>query len=481
MAGTGFQGLTTGLRSGSSVNAGVYGERLKAFQENLSERKVLSNDSLFNEALAEEKKTEDFMAAARMGEVSPSSAKMYESHYALVKDMAEKLYSEETLDYFSQSDEGMAKWAKMVNELKQRVDAYEQFYELSYGDAKTANGNGFTWTDQVLRKNNGGNKVFFGNKGLSTDTTHEDLLAVLDQYDSSQHKNLELNFNTGEFEFEGDNNIFDITDPKRALNIFSFDVRQSTFEAPSDYATKASIYDTYSKIGPEALDDKLSSMRTDTKYQLAAIDYYLREKELSSQYTPQQVLNNPEIDTANITISDALDLFSEAIKEGVEARKNQEEKSKRKTGTGSDGSSSRETDETKITIPPIINVAGGYRGFNLPSYEDSKEVIGITVMNKDGDRVRGLLNQVYIDDEGNPKALLSDRGGELIVADVDDTIIQRINNIYGDGAYDKILEKMKGGGGGDPLDPGNIQSTDSPIDPLSPDENYRFYTDPGVQ
>jgi len=445
MAGTGFQGLTTGLGQGSNVGPGVYGERLKAFQENLSEREVLSDDSYLNQALAEEKKTEDFMTAARMGEVSPSNANMYEAHYSLVKDMAEQLYSEETLDYFSQSDEGMAKWSKMVDELKQRVDIYEQIYEDSYGDINKADGTGASYSDQVFRKRQGGSAQFFDASGVSIDKSDEDFDEILKKYDQKQHKDLTLDLEAASFNWtSGNDDVFDISDPAKASQIFSYNMMQSRFEAPSDQAAKAPLKSAFD-AGEEDFNSKFNTYYgrgyvPSTQLDRAAADYYINQNNLD--FTVQDVINgtNP---TASFDMDNAREEYRAAVYEILENQKKEEEKEKsrqraaqRRTTTTT---TTKKDDKVEMPLSYPQNFQYNNQQIKGQFYDVAGKKIKITNIDQEVD-----LKDIIRDENGVLYARFEqDRFLEILPLEGSNLnpneVIAKINEKYNDGVTLNIL------------------------------------------
>jgi len=342
--------IRQGQMSAKVSDGGAYSARLEAFQKNYKRPQFTDTFKEFNDIFnANQIKAEKFTESALGSKAVPSTTKMYESHFQLAKEKFDKLYSDETLEYYSKDDAGMRKWSGMVDQLNQEIKSYEQIYEDSWGTA-SANGAGVTWSDHLARMRlfNGDEQAYFESQGvnlMNPDSFNETMKRV----DSRGHTNLTLDLESGTFNYDSTgvlpDNWLEPTDPNVAANLFSYQTEQGSFLGSMDFADK--VYPTYKNYGENRVkEDNFTVMRNDFQFRLAAVKSYqddLPEGDINKNKSVQAFREELE---ANNTLSPVLDEFQVKIMDDLNARASREKK------TGSTGSTGG-TD--KDTLPPIYN------------------------------------------------------------------------------------------------------------------------------
>ena len=342
--------IRQGQMSAKVSDGGAYSARLEAFQKNYKRPQFTDTFKEFNDIFnANQIKAEKFTESALGSKAVPSTTKMYESHFQLAKEKFDKLYSDETLEYYSKDDAGMRKWSGMVDQLNQEIKTYEQIYEDSWGTA-SANGAGVTWSDHLARMRlfNGDEKAYFESQGvnlMNPDSFNETMKRV----DSRGHTNLTLDLESGTFNYDLTgvlpDNWLEPTDPNVAANLFSYQTEQGSFLGSMDFADK--VYPTYKNYGENRVkEDNFTVMRNDFQFRLAAVKSYqddLPEGDINKNKSVQAFREELE---ANNTLSPVLDEFQVKIMDDLNARARRE---KRTGSTGSTGVTDKDT------LPPIYS------------------------------------------------------------------------------------------------------------------------------
>lgn len=273
-----IESITKGQLSASQKDGGVYSSRLSAFQENYVRPQFeVDTDAITQEMM----KSENFAKAALGSKVTPSNAKMYESHYQLAKDKFDLLYSDETLNHFSKDEESMRKWSDLVDQLNQEISMYEQVYEDSYGDPSKADGKGVTFSDAEYRRRvTGGDSNRFWDALGFEDVTGVDPMETMKLIDSKQHSNLKLDFETGAWDYDSESkDLLELSDPQTASQLFSYELAPSKVLSAGEYAADKTFVTVYA-TGDDGFGSLLNRMRSDDTYVRSAISDYISENDI---------------------------------------------------------------------------------------------------------------------------------------------------------------------------------------------------------
>ena len=188
---TGMSGLVAGINSAAATRSDAVASRLAQF-ERFAPIQYEANKVLTDQQKAE-KRAEVFSDTALGLQTAPSNTNLYESHYQLVKDKANLLFSDEVISHYAKDKRSQMEWAQKVDALNQEIAAYEAYYEDSIGDPSKADGLGNTWADHTLRaKSQGGEQGFWSEQGVEADRTSE-LNEVMKVVDSRQHGSMKFN------------------------------------------------------------------------------------------------------------------------------------------------------------------------------------------------------------------------------------------------------------------------------------------------
>ena len=325
---TGLSGLSQGIASGARAGTEAFRSRLQQFRTFAPVQAVDFNK--LTESQKEEKKAEKFMESAIGLTVNPSNTNMYESHYQLAKDKANLLFSDEVISNYAKDRRSMTQWAQMVDNLNQEIAGYEGFYEDSFGDPSKADGTGSSWADHTVRsKFQGGEAAFWSNMGVEADRTSE-LNDVMKIVDSRQHTNMTFNFETGEFEYdrleEQDGAPTGIdpfnVNPQTANELFSFNLSQTTFETPVDFAEK----DIFSRVvdSKEQFDIRMEQQLSKDSFRRTVASNYVSQHP-NEGYSLDDVMNDP------VVFQDAYEDFSSQTYDfAKENKRNAEREARRK-------------------------------------------------------------------------------------------------------------------------------------------------------
>ena len=299
---------------------------------------------------------------------------MYESHFLLAKEKFDQLYSDETLDYFSKDEDGMRKWAGMVDKLNQEIATYEQIYEDSFGTA-SATGEGGTWSDHMKRiqQFGGDEQAWFKARGLNL-LNPESFNDTMKRIDSRGHTNLTLDLESGTFNYDlagdVDQGWLEPTDPNTAANLFNYQTEQATFLTENEYVNE--VYDTFLNDGEEATLVSLKNLKGSYNFQLAAISHHLRNLPDDHEDKDMKVMdwyNRSQNTGSGIGINGVEDTFIKSIRDGAENRKKRED-AKKKKEENNDGPNRAFASSIYTQGTPVLDDIGQATGLPLHQVTD---------------------------------------------------------------------------------------------------------------
>tara|TARA_R100001443_G_scaffold6828_1_gene15902 strand:+ start:625 stop:2280 length:1656 start_codon:yes stop_codon:yes gene_type:complete len=302
---TGMAGLQAGIASGGRAGSEGFASRLEQFQRYAPVQAIDFNQ--ITESQKQNRKSEKFMESAVGLTVTPSNTNMYESQYQLAKDKANLLFSDDVIQHYAKDQRSMMEWAGKVDQLKDEIAGYEAFYEDSFGDPSKADGTGNTWADHTVRaKHPGGEEGFWSDMGVEADRTAA-LNDVMKTVDSRQHSSMTFNTETGEFEYErlveqDGVPIMDpfVANPQTANELFSYNLSQTIFESPTDFAEK----DVFLKVinDRDQFDARMDRQFQKDSFQRAVADNYMKNH-------PGQVQSIDDVLQDADTLQDAYEEF----------------------------------------------------------------------------------------------------------------------------------------------------------------------------
>lgn len=319
---TGMSGLVAGINSAAATRSDAVASRLAQF-EKFAPIQYEANKVLTDQQKAE-KRAEVFSDTALGLQTAPSNTNLYESHYQLVKDKANLLFSDEVISNYAKDKRSQIEWAQKVDALNQEIAAYEAYYEDSIGDPSKANGLGNTWTDHTVRsKHQGGEKGFWSDQGVESDRTSE-LNEVMKVVDSRQHGSMKFNYETGEFEYDELQSNVDVfnVNPQTANELFSYNLTQTSFATPSDYATDPKL----SKVTGDRtqFDQRLQSEMGKDSFRRAVAQNYINAN-------PDAGLTIDDVMNDEVRFQDAYEDFADETYDFMESNARQ---SRRSSGGG---------------------------------------------------------------------------------------------------------------------------------------------------
>ena len=419
------------------------------------------------EAQKNRRESESFVDTAIGLKTTPSNTNLYEAHYQMAKDKADILFSDEVLDHYAKDKRSMADWVAKVDQLNQEITGYEAYYEDSFGDPSKADGKGNTWADHVVRsKHPGGEEGFWSDNGTEADRTSS-LNDVMKIIDSRQHADMTFNFETGEFDYEKlvEQDGVPIgmdpfaVNPQASNELFSFNLTQTVFESPTDYAQK----EMFTRVAgsPEQFNERMEKQKTSDSFLRAAADNYVKQR-------PDEGLSIDQVMQSEIMMQDAFEDFRDQtydyIKENekIAKRKAAQAKASKSTKLKPAFGSVVEVDSKSnpasvISRAPIeVLVMDGGVGKTIKSNTIGISSDGLTIVDKDGMHLPldpqelanavGREEAVRIIDELMPyQSQAKDTGGGGdILEEFDDTTwsdytsnLQRIDSNLGGGMKQK--------------------------------------------
>tara|TARA_R110002020_G_scaffold102890_2_gene241190 strand:- start:5967 stop:7664 length:1698 start_codon:yes stop_codon:yes gene_type:complete len=462
---TGMTGLQLGLGSVKKAGSDAFESRLDYFKKYAPIQSYSFNEE--TEAQKNRRESESFVDTAIGLKTTPSNTNLYEAHYQMAKDKADILFSDEVLDHYAKDKRSMADWVAKVDQLNQEITGYEAYYEDSFGDPSKADGKGNTWADHVVRsKHPGGEEGFWSDNGTEADRTSS-LNDVMKIIDSRQHADMTFNFETGEFDYEKlvEQDGVPIgmdpfaVNPQASNELFSFNLTQTVFESPTDYAQK----EMFTRVAgsPEQFNERMEKQKTSDSFLRAAADNYVKQR-------PDEGLSIDQVMQSEIMMQDAFEDFRDQtydyIKENekIAKRKAAQAKASKSTKLKPAFGSVVEVDSKSnpasvISRAPIeVLVMDGGVGKTIKSNTIGISSDGLTIVDKDGMHLPldpqelanavGREEAVRIIDELMPyQSQAKDTGGGGdILEEFDDTTwsdytsnLQRIDSNLGGGMKQK--------------------------------------------
>jgi len=431
---TGMSGLVAGINSAAATRSDAVASRLDQF-ERFAPIQYEANKVLTDQQKAE-KRAEVFSDTALGLQTAPSNTNLYESHYQLVKDKANLLFSDEVISHYAKDKRSQMEWAQKVDALNQEIAAYEAYYEDSIGDPSKANGLGNTWADHTLRaKHQGGEKGFWSDQGVESDRTSE-LNEVMKVVDSRQHGSMKFNYETGEFEYDELQSNVDVfnVNPQTANELFSYNLTQTSFATPSDYAVDPKL----AKVTGDRtqFDQRLQSEMSKDSFRRAVAQNYINAN-------PDAGLTIDDVMNDEVRFQDAYEDFADETYDFMLS--NQRLLRRQSGGSG----------RSKTPKPSFGDV------FNTdlyPGVVNTQAPLKLTVTAINPDTGLPQTGAVKIQNlgvnEDGAFVAIDGRGNEI---PVDDTIADQIQKAIGNEEYARIRFEL-----------GNIQPSDAPIN-TSPD------------
>ena len=391
---TGMTGLQQGLASGAKAGSEGFASRLEQFRKYAP---IQATDfNIITDSQKQKRKADKFTETALGMSVNPSNTNLYESHYQYSKDKANLLFSDEVIAHYAKDQRGMIEWSQKVDALNAEISGYEAYYEDSFGDPSTADGTGSSWSDKAVRaKHPGGEAGFWSDRGVEPDVDskgHNDRMMIVD---SRQHSNMTWNFETGEAEYEklveqdGAPIGIDpfVVNPQTANELFSFNLIQTVFESPTDYAVK----EIFTRVAGsrEQFDDRMEKQKTSDSFLRTIADNYLKQNPNSAASIDEAIQNE-------LIMNDAFDDFKDQtwdyIKENEriikrKALENTKPSTKLKAKFGSVTETGIPEYPMSVTsrIPIEVLVMDAGLGRTIKTQSISRGEQGIVVMDKNGE------------------------------------------------------------------------------------------------
>ena len=427
---TGMTGLQQGLASGTRAGSEGFASRIEQFRKYAPVQAI--DFKQLTDSQKQAKQSESFMENAFGLKVNPSNTNMYESHFQLAKDKANLLFSDEVLQHYAKDKRGMAEWSAKVDQLNNEISGYEAYYEDSFGDPSKATGKGNTWADHAVRADHpGGEEGFWSDMGVEADRTSglNDMMKIVD---SRQHSSMKFNFETGEFDYERlveqdgvpvGIDPFNVN-PQSANELFSYNLTQTVFESPTDYAGKAmfnSVVDS-----DDQFNERFEKQRTSDSFNRTIADYYIKQH-------PDEGLSIDEVMQSEFRMNDAFKAFKAQTKknikenESIAKRKAKEARSNRGGGGGSRPAFGSVTQTGDEQYPRVV-------ASRIPA-EFLVMQDGVAKTVKSQNIFRGEGEKLYI----------KDKDGEAYF--IEDT---EISNTLGNAEYLRISTELLQGEGGKP-------------------------------
>ena len=390
-----------GINSAAATRSDAVASRLDSFRRyapiQYEASKVLTDQQ------KAEKRAEVFTDTALGLQTAPSNTNLYESHYQLVKDKANLLFSDEVISHYAKDKRSQMEWAQKVDALNQEIAAYEAYYEDSIGDPSKANGLGNTWADHTLRaKHQGGEQGFWSDQGVESDRTSE-LNEVMKVVDSRQHGSMKFNYETGEFEYDELQSNVDVfnVNPQTANELFSYNLTQTSFATPSDYAADPKL----AKVTGDRtqFDQRLQTEMSKDSFRRAVAHHYINAN-------PDAGLTIDDVMNDEVRFQDAYEDFADQTYEFMES--NAKQLKRQSGGSGRGGSSSAKP------VFGDVRSTDAYAGI-----VSTATPIKIVATSLDDDGVAQTSNITFqnivaeLDDNNKPKLYILDKNQEKTLLD----------------------------------------------------------------
>lgn len=384
----------------------------------------------------EDKKSEEFLLKAA-GERAPSTLNMYNSHHALVSQMYDQLTSEDTLNHYAETPEGMVKWNNMIADLEDRIKVYEDIYDATYGDPLKANGSGFTFADEEFRsKSTDGNpSKFFPGYDIDPEFDPAATLMEIDRKDAVS--DVTLNLETGQFDFDANiaqgQDWFDLSQSLQNTSIFDYRgfQTQTSFNDPLSYSEMGDLYRRYNEYDESDFRNHFENiLSTDINKQRDAAAYYIEELGESAEFKSVSELMSEASKgnlAATIFLESAYDSFYGGVSQAMSNKKKIQDREARKNRPGSTGSAD--------TPPPEIKMPTSYP--DIFDYNDS-EVKGTSYDVSDKKiKIRNIEEEVDL------RAIIRAEDGELYARIQQEGLLMTIPLSENNLNRDEILSKLE--------------------------------------
>ena len=429
---TGMTGLQAGIQSGARAGSEGFASRLEQFRKYAPVQAIDFNQ--ITESQKKVKKSEKFREAAIGMTVTPSNTNMYEAQYQLAKDKANLLFSDEVLEHYAKDQRGMMEWSSKVDQLNQEIAGYEAYYEDSFGDPSKADGTGNTWADHTVRADHpGGEEGFWSDQGVKADRTSalNDTMKIID---SRQHTNMKFNFETGEFDYErlveqdGAPTGMDpfVVNPQTANELFSYNLTQTVFEGPSDYAEK----DVLKRMvdSKEQFDARMDQQLSKDSFRRAVADNYIKEH-------PNEKMSIDEVMQDAVVFEDAYNDFKKETYDFARQNKANEK-------------STSKTKGSRKIKPSFSNLIAAGDDTTYQGTFFTQAPVTLTYATEDGTMKSGKFNNIVVD---NGELALEHKDGPIPLTQ-GSIAAQQLDEVMGAGTFARMQYQMQtaslSGGGG---------------------------------
>tara|TARA_R110002020_G_scaffold403304_3_gene613406 strand:- start:5250 stop:6596 length:1347 start_codon:yes stop_codon:yes gene_type:complete len=405
----------------------------------------------------EDKKSEEFLLKAA-GERAPSTLSMYNSHHALVSQMYDQLTSEDTLNHYAETPEGMVKWNNMMADLEDRINVYEGIYDATYGDPLKADGNGFTFADEEFRsKSTDGNPSKFF-PGYDIDPAFDPATTLMEIDRKDAVSNVTLNLETGQFDFDANiaqgQDWFDLSQSLQNTSLFDYrDFQtQTSFNDPLFYSEMGDLYRKYNDYDKSDFKNHFENiLSTDINKQRDAAAYYIEELGDSAEFkSVSELMSAASSGDAAATnfLESAYGSFYGAVEQAMDNRKKIQDRKDRKNRNINAGSTGSTDTPPAVTALPGV-VTGADMNFDGESFTGNRiSFSGLSKFTMDDERV--ALRSIFKADDGEYFAEIERGDGsiERFPIETDSALDQTLRSIlkdeYGENSIQKIIQSLSG-------------------------------------
>lgn len=402
----------------------------------------------------EDKKSEEFLLKAA-GERAPSTLSMYNSHHALVSQMYDQLTSEDTLNHYAETPEGMVKWNNMMADLEDRINVYEGIYDATYGDPLKADGNGYTFADQEQRSKltDGNPSKFF--PGYDIDPAFDPATTLMEIDRKDAVSNVTLNLETGQFDFDANiaqgQDWFDLSQSLPNTSIFDYRgfQTQTSFNGPLSYSEMGDLYRRYNEYDESNFKNHFENiLSTDINKQRDAAAYYIEELGDSAEFKSVSELmsaaSEGKVEATNF-LESAYGSFYGAVEQAMDNRKKIQDRKDRKNRPGS--TDAPPTTPAVTALPGVVT--GADMNFDGESFTGNRiSFSGLSKFTMGDERV--ALRSIFKADDGEYFAEIERGDGsiEREIIDTNSALDQTLRSIlkdeYGENSIQKIIQSLSG-------------------------------------
>tara|TARA_R100000030_G_scaffold59648_4_gene44939 strand:- start:170 stop:1570 length:1401 start_codon:yes stop_codon:yes gene_type:complete len=399
--------IQQGLMSTKGSDTGVYGARLKAFQENYKKPEFAEIAKEFSDIVNADKiRADKFKQAALGSKVNPSSSELYQSQYVFAKNKFDLLYSDETLQHYSKSPELMLRWSNLVDELSAEIDLFEGIYEDSFGDMNNSTGKEPTYAGGVARMNQAGsNQAYWESQGFE-DVSGKDTNETMKLIDQPLHYNMTLDFENHSFNYESDYKyILEPQSPAFASELFGYKLKPTKVLSPAEYAVKTTFESAF-ETGEEGFGDFLKRMHTDPMYLRSSIAQYIEDMDVDD-YTVDDFING-NVSNDHAPLEQILSGYDTKVINASAEFAEQKKRKKNKT-TASEKANQKKADLLATTLKTMADQSSvEYTDIDDNSTTGDMKIFNLltkSIYIEDGGE-EFKLKRIGIDDEGDLYAYL---------------------------------------------------------------------------